>query len=176
MQRYQSWQVLQLRGNRKNQESKKMVAECRANAQLLKRVAEIYNWLDLQISNNSSLAGQCKICGECCDFDSPAPASEQGFDHRLFVTTPELMYLAANLGAENIKPMPTGRCPYNVGGKCTVYEYRFAGCRIFYCKADADFQSRLSELVLAKLKSICTEFQIPYRYTDLAAALNGFVG
>lgn len=161
-----------------------MVAECKVNGRLLKKVAEIYNWLDLQIRRCSDLAGQCDACGKCCDFD--------GFDHRLFVTTPELMYLAANIGAENIKSMPTGRgstprpgstslttgrsrraslttgCPYNAGGRCTIYEYRFAGCRIYCCKGNADFQSRLSESVLAKFKSICTEFQIPYRYTDLA--------
>ena len=145
-----------------------MVAECRTNSRLLKRVAEIYDWLTLQRCESVHLAGVCEACGKCCDLDS--------FDHRLFVTTLELMYLAAKIGAENIKQMPTGRCPYNVSGKCAIYEYRFAGCRIFCCRADADFQSRLSESVLAKFKSICTEFQIRYRYTDLASALNGFVG
>ena len=149
---------------------------------LLQKVAEIYTWLDTQIRDNNQLTGQCSACGKCCDFASPAPASEQGpapgldqgFDHRLFVTPPELMYLAANLGAEKQKQMTTNRCPYNIDGKCTIYEYRFAGCRIFCCKADTDFQSRLSESALKKFKSICTEFQIPYRYTDLATALNSF--
>jgi len=158
-----------------------MVAGYGTNNQLLEKVAEIYTWLDTQIRDNNKLTGQCKACGKCCDFGSP----DQGFDHRLFVTPPELMYLTArrqaeNLGAENIKSMPTNRgstllttsCPYNVDGKCTVYEYRFAGCRIFYCKADVDFQGELSESALEKLKSLCTEFQIPYRYTDLATALN----
>ncbi len=151
-----------------------MVAGYEVNHQLLKRAVEIYNWLDLQVRNNSELAGKCAVCGECCDFDGPA--LEQGFDHRLFVTPPELMYLAANLGSENVKPMPGSRCPNNIGGKCTIYEYRFAGCRIFCCKADTDFQSRLSESALKKFKSICTEFRIPYRYTDLATALNSFAG
>ncbi|GAJ10797.1 unnamed protein product [marine sediment metagenome] len=150
-----------------------MVAGCGTNNRLLGKVAEIYTWLDTKIRDNNKLTGQCKACGKCCDFGSP----DQGFDHRLFVTSPELMYLttgqqAANLGAENIKSMPTKRCPYNIDGKCTVYEYRFAGCRIFYCNADADFQSELSESALKKLKSLCVEFQIPYRYTDLATALN----
>jgi len=151
---------------------------------LLEKVAEIYDWLDAQICENADLAGQCNACGKCCDFDRPAPDAEQGpvpgldqgFDHRLFVTPPELMYLTANLGAENIKPMPTNRCPYNIDGKCTVYEYRFASCRIFYCKADADFQSKLSESALEKLKSLCTEFQIPYCYTHLPDALNSLAG
>ncbi len=140
---------------------------------LLQKVAEIYNWLNTQIRDNNKLTGQCKACGKCCDFDK--------FDHHLFVTPPELMYLAAgqqaaNPGAENIKSMPTNRCPYNIDGKCTVYEYRFAACRILCCDADADFQSELSESVLKKLKSLCTEFQIPYRYTGLADALNSLAG
>jgi Fe-S-cluster containining protein len=145
-----------------------MVAQCRADNRLIEKVAEIYDWLDVQVRRCGELAGACKSCGNCCDFD--------GFDHHLFVTPPELMYLAANLGAENIKPMPTSRCPYNIGGRCTVYEYRFAGCRIFCCNGDADFQSGLSESALKKLKSVCTKFQIPYRYTDLASALNSFAG
>ena len=103
--------------------------------QLLKRVAEVYNWLDGQIENSDELVGECKACGKCCDFDS--------FEHRLFVTSSELMYLAAKVSNENIKPMVGGRCPYQTNGKCTIYENRFAGCRIFYCNGDADFQSRL---------------------------------
>ena len=159
-----------------------MVVRTGPNNQLLKRVAGIYEWLDQQVRDNSDLAGMCDVCGKCCDFDTPAPAAErepaaeQGFDHRLFVTPPELMYLAANLGDEKLKAMPTSRCPYNINGKCTVYEYRFAGCRIFCCNGDVDFQNRLSESTLKKLKLICTEFKIPYHYTDLATALNSFAG
>ena len=144
-----------------------MVAGPKTKNQLLNKVAEIYEWLDEQIHLPDGLVGRCDTCGKCCDFDA--------FDHRLFVTPPELIYLAAKLGAENIKPMPSRRCPYNVDGKCTIYTYRFAGCRIFSCKGDKDFQSGLSETVLKRLKSICAEFQIPYHYTDLATALNGFV-
>ena len=143
-----------------------MVAECETSSQLLKRVAEIYKWLDSQIRESVHLAGICEVCGKCCDFAQ--------LDHHLFVTTPEWMYLAANLGAENVKPMTTSQCPYNITGKCSVYEHRFSGCRIFSCKGDTDFQSRLSESALKRFKSICKEFQIPYRYTDLATALNGF--
>ena len=144
-----------------------MVAGCKTDSQLLKIVAEIYEWLDLQIRHYNDLAGKCDACGRCCDFAH--------FDHRLFVTTPELIYLAANLGAEEIKPMVTSRCPYNSGGKCTIYEYRFASCRIFCCKGDSDFQSRLSESAIKNFKSICRDFQIPYRYSDLATALDTFV-
>jgi Fe-S-cluster containining protein len=150
-----------------------MVGKHQPNRQLIKKVAKIYKWLDSQIHESAHLAGICDVCGKCCDFAQ--------FDHRLFVTTPELMYLAANLDAENIKPMTTGRgstslttgCPYNIKGKCSVYEHRFSGCRIFSCKGDADFQSRLSESAVKKFKAICEQFQIPYRYTDLATAMDG---
>ena len=142
-----------------------MVAKVRTNKQLIAKVAEIYNWLDWQISKSADLAGWCKACGKCCDFDS--------FNHRLFVTPPEIIYLAAKLDADKIKPMPTNRCPYNIDGKCSVYKYRFAGCRIFCCKADQDFQSELSESVLKEFKSLCRQFRLSYRYNDLATALNG---
>jgi len=142
-----------------------MAAECKTNGHLIKKVAEVYKWLDLQISNNSNLAGTCCACGKCCDFES--------FDHKLFVTTPEMIFLKANLHGENLKPMKTGRCPYNINGKCSVYKYRFSGCRIFSCKGDLDFQNELSEKALRKFKAICEQLQIPYRYIDLAIALDG---
>ena len=164
MRRHQPRPTLPTRRNKKNQKGRKMVAGGKANTLLLQRIAEIYDWLDLQISSHSDLAGRCDACGRCCDFE--------GFDHRLFVTTPELMYLAANVGSENIKPMLTSRCPYQTNDRCTIYEYRFAGCRIFCCKADKDFQSSLSGSAIKKFKLLCTEFQIPYRYTDLATALS----
>ena len=159
-------QVAQLRGNRKNQKSEKMVASSRTNRKLIDKVAEIYNWLDLQICNNSNLTGQCDLCGKCCDFNT--------FDHYLFVTPPEIRYLIAKIGTENIKPMYNSICPYNVDGKCHIYEHRFASCRIFFCKAEVNFQSRLTESAIRKLKLICTNFQIPYRYCDLETALNNF--
>ena len=145
-----------------------MVAGQRTDARLLEKVDEVYIWLESQIRRNGILAGACKACGDCCDFSA--------FDHRLFVTSPEMIYLAARLGADNIKTMSSGRCPYNIDGKCVIHQNRFVGCRIFCCKGDADFQSDLSESVLKKLKSICNEFEIPYRYLDLAAALNTFDG
>jgi Fe-S-cluster containining protein len=141
-----------------------MVVNPDADNLLLQKVDEIYNWLDLQISSHSDLAGICDACGRCCNFES--------FDHRLFVTTPEVMYLSAKLCGKDIKPMTTSRCPYQTDGKCTVYKSRFAGCRIFCCKADKDFQSSLSESAIKKFKSLCTKFQIPYRYTDLATTLS----
>jgi Fe-S-cluster containining protein len=124
-------------------------------------VAGVYDWIDSQISQNPA---QCQKCGKCCDFESYA--------HHLFVTGAELIYFAAKIDPNRIKPMPTGKCPYNIDGKCTVYPFRFAGCRIFSCKADKDFQSQLSEQAVVKFKAICEKFHLPYRYTNLPTALN----
>ena len=184
MPRHQSWKALQLRRNRKDQEEQDMVAESKVSSQLLTSVSDIYDWLDSQICKAADLAGTCEACGKCCNFTGPAvvcgqePAfvSDQAFNHLLFVTTPEVMYFAANLGSENIKSMLTNRCPYNISGECSVYKHRFAGCRIFCCKADTDFQNGLSESAIKKFRSICTELNVPYRYTDLTTALNGFAG
>ena len=128
---------------------------------IAEKITEIYSWLDLQIKK---LNTDCSAYGDCCDFAA--------YDHKLFVTTPELIYLKENLDKETIKKMPTDVCPYNIDGKCSVHPHRFASCRIFYCKGDCDLQSELTEQALAKLKSLCDEFNIPYRYADLATALN----
>ncbi len=134
------------------------------NTLITQKVTEIYDWLNLEIKAHSDIIGKCNACGKCCYFEK--------YDHRLFVTTPELMYLKTKLGVEKLKSMPTGTCPYNINGECTIHRYRFASCRIFCCNGDKDLQSRLSESVLEEIKSICTECQIPYRYTDLPTALN----
>ena len=129
--------------------------------QLIKTVATVYDWID---SENSGSTKSCRACGRCCDFKS--------YDHRLFVTAPELIYFNSKLPGSDIKPIVAGICPYNIDGKCTVYDYRFAGCRIFSCKGDKDLQSQLTESALEKLKSICRNFNIPYQYTDLKTAYN----
>jgi Fe-S-cluster containining protein len=143
-----------------------MVGEPERRRRLLEEVAAIYNWIDGRLKQDAARAGRCTACGACCDF----PA----YDHRLFVTPPELIYLAAKLGTQKLKPMPTGRCPYQQGTHCTVHEHRFAGCRIFCCHGGPDFQSELSEAALRRLKALCEEFQVPYRYLDLAVGLAGF--
>ena len=53
----------------KNQKDKKMVGKCRPNSQLLKKVAEVYDWLDSQVESHRDLAGRCEACGKCCDFE-----------------------------------------------------------------------------------------------------------
>jgi len=139
-----------------------MVERQKVNSELIQDVKEIYDWLNSQIENN--IPEKCDACGQCCDFIT--------YDHRLYVTIIEIIYLAAKLNVDNLKQMKTGLCPYNEEGKCTVHEHRFSGCRIFNCKANSDIQNELSETALKKFKALCEKYQIPYRYMDLAYALN----
>ena len=141
-----------------------MVGEREVRKEVLEEIGGVYEWLDEQLRKNPDLTGECQICGKCCDFGE--------FKHRLFVTRLELMYLEGHLDGDKVKVMSGDICPYNLRGKCTIYKYRFGGCRIFHCRGDKDFQSRLSESVLAKLKSLCVQFEIGYEYSDLATALN----
>ncbi len=142
-----------------------MVGAPERQAQILAEVAGLYAWIDEQLAQDPKRSGQCSACGACCDFVT--------YDHRLYVTPPELLYLAHSVGA-GLKPALNGRCPYQENGKCSVHEFRFSGCRIFCCGGDAAFQGEVSEGALKKLKSICERFGIPYRYAELGAALAAF--
>jgi Fe-S-cluster containining protein len=135
--------------------------------QIVKEVSEIYKWLDLQISEHSNLAGVCAICGKCCELDK--------FGHKLFITAPEMIYITEKLGRGIPKKMTGGNCPWQQDKRCTIYEHRFAACRIFCCKGDPAFQTTLSESALKKFKAICEDFDIPYRYAELAAAMNDLI-
>jgi Fe-S-cluster containining protein len=126
---------------------------------LCSEVKEIYDWLDSNIKNFNP---QCTVCGKCCDFGT--------FDHKLFVTTPELLYFYKNI--KNLKSMPAQICPYLENNKCTARDFRFSGCKIFFCKADSEQLNQLSEQAIKKFKALCEKYNLPYRYADLATALN----
>lgn len=126
---------------------------------MIEAVEKIYNWIDSQVAGT----GDCKACGDCCDFEK--------FGHRLYVTSVELAYFVEKMG-DDLRKMDSDVCPYRVDGKCTVYPYRFAGCRIFACGRNEDTESQLSEESLQRLKEIGEEHKIPYQYTDLKTALN----
>ena len=130
---------------------------------VVEEVAKIYDWIDDQLAANPESAGTCNQCGQCCDFDA--------YDHRLYITSPELEYFTKAIAPAKLKQMVTDRCPYQQNGKCTVHQHRFAACRIFTCKGNSDFQSQLTEQALEKLKSLCEEFNIPYQYKDLRSVL-----
>ena len=105
---------------------------------------------------------ECRACGKCCDFEA--------FGHRLYVTLPELLYFR-HFVEPDIKHMPAGVCPYRMEGECSVYAYRFSGCRIFACEGDSEAENLLSEQTVHKFKALCTAHQIPYRYVYLKKGL-----
>ncbi len=126
-------------------------------------VGRLYCQLEASLSSSPM---PCKACGQCCDFES--------FGHRLFLTPPERIYFQVGLTQNNIPllPMTTGVCPYRKDSKCSVYPWRFAGCRIFNCTGDAELQSQLSEQLIDQMKILCQQQNISYRYLDLKTALN----
>ena len=134
----------------------------RLTQQISTRVCEIYDWISQTQRQNPQKAGKCNACGQCCDFET--------YDHRLYVTTPELIYFSHLVTWA--KPMTKGICPYLENGKCSVYDARFAGCRIFNCRGNFEFQNNLSESALDKFKKICLEFELDYLYQPLDKALN----
>ena len=125
-------------------------------------VEEIYRQLTLKLEGQN-----CKACGKCCDFES--------FGHRLYITSPELIYFRSKLKENDVPLLETAGsvCPYRVEGKCSVYPWRFAGCRIFQCCGDKQAQGRLSEWAVEQMKAICRRFDAEYYYRDLLSALNG---
>lgn len=144
----------------KKSENKKDGAPLNKSEAITNSVTRIYSWLDGELDEQQT----CQACGKCCDFES--------FGHKLFVTTPEIICFMTKITPENLKPMTGGICPYNSDGKCTVYEDRFAACRIFNCKTDTEMQSAITEEALQELKNLCESYEIPYRYVDLKTALN----
>jgi hypothetical protein len=128
-------------------------------SQIIQEVDAVYHWLDEQLAQMDS---SCRACGDCCDFES--------FGHKLYVTTPELIYFQHHLDLR-IKEMSTGVCPYRMDGKCTVYPYRFSGCRIFSCKGDTEKENALCEQAISKFKTLCNEYPVPYHYVYLKSGL-----
>lgn len=122
-------------------------------------IEKLYGWIDRQVADS----GICTACGRCCDFEN--------FGHKLFITSVEMKYFTEKL-PHDLKKMTTDVCPYRIDGRCCVYDYRFAGCRIFACQRDERLQSDTTEQALKLLKQIGYEYDIPYFYTDLKSALN----
>ncbi|MFC1765945.1 YkgJ family cysteine cluster protein [Planctomycetota bacterium] len=133
---------------------------------LIQKVEDLYVWIDEEIRTHVDPTNDCNACGACCDFEN--------YDHRLFITPPEILYFARRLGTTALRRMETGQCPYMESSKCTAYTARFAGCRIFGCRRDEDLQSRWTETALKQLKAWCQDHDLELQYTDLATALNNW--
>lgn len=127
--------------------------------QIIAEVEAVYRWVDEQTAD---IGGVCTACGACCDFER--------FGHRLYVATPELLYFRY-FAQQPIQKMTSSICPYRISGKCSVYCYRFSGCRIFQCRGDVQRQNKISEQTIGQFKKLCIQYGIPYRYVCLQAGL-----
>lgn len=136
-----------------------MVAGLNDSLHIIQKVKTIYEWIDKQVR---LMDPSCNECGQCCDFEH--------FGHRLYVTTPEMFHFQHYAGP-NVKMMTMGVCPYRVKGKCSVYPFRFSGCRIFSCKGKPEKENALCEQAVKKFKILCEEYSIPYHYVCLQDGL-----
>ncbi|MCG3177880.1 MAG: hypothetical protein BIFFINMI_00202 [Phycisphaerae bacterium] len=124
----------------------------------------------------------CRRSGRCCNFAA--------WGHRLYVTTPELVYFLSGwpaVAASAASAFPGGpiappadpadaalpdACPLQSGGLCTVHAIRPLGCRIFYCQQGWDRCSRpLYERLQGRLQDACRTCSLPYAYVEWRASL-----
>lgn len=122
------------------------------------------------------IAAQAPVCwnkGECCRFGE--------FGHRLYVTALEAAYyLAKGEGGETLG-VTEDVCPQARDGKCGARARRPLGCRVFYCDPAArHWQGPLTEEMLARLRRMHEELDVPYFYADWLGVLRaldpGFAG
>lgn len=127
-------------------------------------ISGLYENLDKRLA---AAGPTCRNCGSCCDFEQ--------FDHRLYVTTLEMLYFVASArgsagdgAAMRLLRPKKGACPYLTRTGCGARAYRPTGCRIFYCTGlDAAFQAETSEQTLDVMRKLHQQFSAPYYYANL---------
>ncbi|UCE61501.1 MAG: hypothetical protein JSU63_07080 [Phycisphaerales bacterium] len=101
--------------------------------------------------------GRCVNKGECCRFGE--------YGHRLYVTALEVCYYLAR--TSTCPQVTEDACPQAYDQKCYVRDSRPLGCRIFFCDPAAQqWQGPLTEELLARLRDLHRELDVPYFYVD----------
>ena len=132
------------------------VDRCRRDEAFLADLAEILRQADAATTSNT-----CRACGQCCHFEE--------FGHRLYVSTGELALLTA---VEPPGPCRPGRCPYQVGSRCTARQRRSLGCRVFFCdEAGGETSAELYEKHHGQIRRLHARSRMDYHYVELTAAL-----
>jgi Fe-S-cluster containining protein len=133
-------------------------------------VRAIYADLERELS---AMGGRCERSGRCCRF--------REFGHRLYLTTPELIYMLDGLDPAALE-VPEDRCPFlsaDPDGKavCGRRDNRAIGCRIFFCNVldQAPF-NEVYERHHARMTALCERFGLPYEYRELLSALRDLGG
>lgn len=135
-----------------------------ARAEVAAAMRAFYELADHRIAEK---AARCWNKGECCRFGE--------YGHRLYVTTLEVCYYLGR--GQELPPVPADACPHAVGGRCRVRSRRPLGCRVFYCDPEArGWQGPLTEELLAGLRALHRELEIPYLYEDWVTVLRALCG
>ncbi len=149
------------RSHELNRETTNAILDAADNDPLASAMRAFYESLDAAITERRPT---CWNKGACCKFGE--------FGHRLYVTSVEAAYFAGGLRHEWRPPTSEDRCPYQIDGLCTAREHRPMGCRVFFCDpASSHWQSEEYERCLARLKAICSEHGVEYRYVEWLSAL-----
>jgi hypothetical protein len=135
------------------------VERCRREAGFLAGIAAVLSDADAAVAEKSPT---CRACGQCCRFEE--------FGHRLYVSTGELALLSASRPRRVCRP---GRCPYQVGSRCTARRRRGLGCRVFFCDPAAkEWSAALYEELHRRIRRLHARARLPYRYVELTAGLS----
>jgi len=132
---------------------------------VVRAVADLYDALDHELS---SIAPECRACGDCCDF--------RKHSHRVYLSLPELLYIekcwadsSAKIRAENLAE---GLCPFWIEGRCSNHEGRPLSCRLHFCAPEfRETSGGLYEKYLRALKGLCRRFGLSWSYRDLVETL-----
>lgn len=142
------------------------IGRCSADAGFLAAVEACYADLDRRIAARNPV---CTNRGACCKFEA--------YGHRLYVTTAELAYFLGRANPPLLAPPDRSACPYQQDGKCSVRGARPAGCRIYFCDANAQhWQPDQTEESLRELAAIGDKWNLPYAYVEWTEALRQLGG
>ncbi len=65
-----------------------------------------------------------------------------------------------------------GRCPYQIGPRCTARQRRPLGCRVFFCRQEQTRRAReLYEQYHQEIRILHQRRCVPYAYAELTHAL-----
>ncbi len=134
------------------------VERCRRDAGFLSDLAGVLSEADAAVAEERPA---CRACGACCRFEE--------FGHRLYVSTGELALLSVSRPRRVCRP---GRCPYQVGQRCTARRRRGLGCRVFFCDpAAGEWSAAVYEQHHRGIRLLHARAHLPYHYVELTAAL-----
>ena len=135
------------------------VWRCRQNVSFTRELAAVYARLDAHLAE---LGAVCWGGGACCRFDIAG--------HRLYVTTGELAYLLGD--APPPRPVAPGRCPCQIGPRCTARDRRPLGCRVYFCDKSVKVDLEVSyEDYHEQITGLHETAGVSYHYVELTAGL-----